>query len=54
VNVETARTMAYAAGKHGFTHAPLTSFRRLVLKETMKDKIYLVDKKYLPKVSMLL
>ncbi|MFH1392117.1 MAG: hypothetical protein ABIG90_00330 [bacterium] len=54
VNVETARAMARAAGKHGFTHAPLTSFRRLVLKEAMKEQIYLVKEKYLNKMSLLL
>lgn len=52
VSVETARRMAYAAGKHGFTHAPLTSFRRAVVKQA-KGEVYLIKEKYLNKMSLL-
>ena len=53
VKTETARAMAYAAGMHGFAHAPLTSFRRAVVKQP-KGQIYLINEKYLTKMNLLL
>jgi len=54
VNINTAKEMAKVAKEHGFVHAPLTSFRRLVLKEEMRGQIYLAERKYLKKFSLLL
>lgn len=54
VKVETAKKMMREAGRHGFSHASLTSFRKLVLKELMRDQIYLINEKYLTKMTLLL
>jgi len=53
VRVETARRMVREARKHGFGHASLTSFRRPVVKQA-KGEVYLINEKYLTKMSLLL
>lgn len=52
VKTETARRMAGKAREHGFEHARLTSFRRLILKEEMRGGIYLVPEKKLSKSTI--